>query len=198
MNNIINFNSRNRKEVETKKETITEKDILILFLIDKCNSDDAFDIFIDDIDLVMELFGKYRSVEKFSCLYQNLEEKKNSLGKNIIDFSPFCEELNKDGIIVQCSLSPKQIVVIKNEYLKSLANNYSEKIRKLFNELMFNINCDLKFGEGNWSILFEDEIVSVPNYPSFVTGEFIGQEDTKEVKKKKKERTIENLKNIGY
>ena len=108
-----------------------------------------------------------------------------------------CQEMkNKKEMLRVLKTSENEFMILANpQKINDLKEKYCDNILQSFNDLMFYVNNDLKYGIGNWELLFEDEVLKYPKYPSIVTGEFIDIEKNEEVMQKVKKRAIDNLKN---
>lgn len=126
-----------------------------------------------------------------SCSIKTLEKELNTI---LINRSNNQFIITEEGKILYANL----ITVFENDELfNKQKEQYTRTDLEAFRQLMFYINNDLEFGIGNWDILSEDEIIQVPGYPSYVSGEFIGQDKTQpSVKKMMKDRAKEHLKNL--
>ncbi len=126
-----------------------------------------------------------------SCSIKTLEKELNTI---LINRSNNQFIITEEGKILYANL----ITVFENDELfNKQKEQYTRTDLEAFRQLMFYINNDLEFGTGNWEILSEDEIIQVPGYPSYVSGEFIGQDKTQpSVKKMMKDRAKEHLKNL--
>ena len=67
------------------------------------------------------------------------------------------------------------MILASPEKINELKEKYCKDVLQIFGDLMIFINNDLKYGIGNWELLFEDEVLKYPRYPSIVAGEFIGK-----------------------
>ena len=86
------------------------------------------------------------------------------------------------------------MIIASSEKINELKEKYCKDVLQSFGDLIFFVNNDLKHGIGNWELLFEDEVLQYPKYPSIVTGEFIDKEKNSETMGKIKRRSIERLK----
>lgn len=191
---IINFNDERNKRLKKENEIsrLTYEDIFNLLLISK-NYEGILTSF--NLNLVQQAFARYKHMQRFSSIFSNLEIEYNEDGKEIINFSSIVEKKSKDNIII--FYNDDVVILADEEYFNNLKMNYTEETYFKFNDLVFFLNNDLKYGFDNWELLFEDEYIKYPGYPGIVTGEFIGQKKDAKVMKKVKERTIERLKNYN-
>lgn len=181
---IIDFNSYKNK----KTCKITEEDILNLILIFKYNEIDFL-----NINNIMESLGCYAEMKRFKKIYENLHIKTGPNNLPIVDLTDIYKKMLEEKLIIETQenefmiiASPKKINELKGKYCKDVLQS--------FGNLMFFVNNDLKYGIGNWKLLFEDEVLRYSKYPSIVTGEFIGKEKDAETMQKIKKRSIERLK----
>jgi hypothetical protein len=189
MNNIIEFN-----KIDKNKNSINLflEDILNLFLI--CKSKEGLLASFNLNDLIKSL-DKNKD-NGFNDLYTNLKAMINDYQQFTINLEICLERKVKEKAIIINPSNKSEIVIIgDDEYFSKLKSNYNNEIFTRFNDLMFYINNDLEFGIDNWEVFTEDEYISDSVYPGIVTGEFIGQKKDKEVMKKVRKRSIENLKN---
>ncbi len=185
---VIDFNNYKSKKVEK----ITEEDILFLILIFKYNEVDFF-----NINDIMESLGYYSEVEKFKKIYENLSIKTNENNSPVVDLNDAYKKMIEERLIIETQ--EKEFMILASpEKITELKEKYCKNVLQSFGDLMFYVNNDLKYGIGNWKLLFEDEVLQYPGYPSIVTGEFIDKEKDKEKDKetmqKIKKRSIEQLK----
>lgn len=181
---IIDFNSYRNK----KTEKITEEDIFNLILIFKYGEIDFF-----NINNIMESLGCYARMERFKNIYENLNVITNLNNFPIVDLTDIYEKMLEDRLIIE-SHENEFMIVASFEKINELKEKYCKDVLESFENLMFFVNNDLKYGIGNWEFLFEDEVLQYPKYPSIVTGEFIGKEKNPETMQKIKKRSIERLK----
>lgn len=183
---LVDFNSYKNKKVEK----LTEEDILNLILIFKYD-----EVAFIDINKIMKSLGYYNSMEKFRILYKNLNIKTDENNSPIVDLKGVYKKMLEEGLVIEGSENEFMILASPEE-INNLKEKYYKNVLQSFNDLMFYVNNDLKYGLGNWELLFEDELLEYPRYPSIVTGEFIGKEKDEEVMQKVKKRSIEQLKNF--
>lgn len=190
MGKIISFNN-----TDDNPFCFTTEDLFNLFLISK-QKEETLAMF--DSAVLMRSFAKYRNLEKFSSIYKEIVVSKDESGNEIVDLTEFLEKKKQQRVIIEDPRNKNQMLILgSEEEFETLASNYSKGVLSSFNNLMFYINNDLKFGIGKWSIFAEDELINVPRYPSFVTGEFINQDKSSPlVQKKIKQRAKENAKNL--
>lgn len=186
-NIIIDFNAYKNKKVDK----ITEEDVLNLLLIFKYE-----EIVFININELMKSLGKYQGFEKYRILYDNLTIVLDDNDQLIIDLNSAYHRGIENGLIIESSEN-EFMILASPEQINSLKEKYSKKILRVFNDLMFYINNDLKYGIDNWELIFEDELLKYPRYPSIVTGEFIDKEKDQEVMLEVKKRSIERLKRIN-
>ena len=160
---IVEFNNYKKNYIDK----LTEKDILNLILIFKYN-----EVTFIDINKIMKLLGNYNNVEKFKTLYENINIKTDNNNCSILDLNDEYIKMLEKGLIIETSKNEFMILASPEE-INKLKEQYRDNVLQTFNDLMFYINNDLKYGIGNWELLFEDEVLKYPKYPSIVTGEFI-------------------------
>ena len=183
-NMIIDFNSYKNKKVEK----ITEEDILNLILIFKYDEIDFF-----NINNIMESLGSYAGMERFKKIYENLKIKTNQNNSPVVDLTDIYQKMLKERLIIETQEN-EFMILASPEKINELKEKYCKDVLQSFGDIMFFVNNDLKHGIGNWELLFEDEVLQYPRYPSIVTGEFIGIEKDAETMQKIKKRSIERLK----
>ena len=182
---LVDFNNYKKKKVDK----LTEEDFFNLILIFKYN-----DVTFININKIMNVLGNYSNVEKFKILYKDLNLKTDENNCSILDLKDTYIEMLEKGLIIETS--ENEFMILANpQKINDLKEKYCDNILQSFNDLMFYVNNDLKYGIGNWELLFEDEVLKYPKYPSIVTGEFIDIEKNEEVMQKVKKRAIDNLKN---
>lgn len=182
---ILDFNSYKNKKIDN----LTEEDIFNLLLIYKYEEPRFY-----NIEEVMKSFGKYSNMEKYSILYKNLNIKTYKKKFPIVDLMATYNKMLEQKILIEIVLN-QFMILASEEYINQLKGKYHKKVLQLFNDLMYFVNNDLKYGIDNWELVFEDEIIEIPGYPSIVTGEFIDQEKEEEVMQQVKQKSIERLKN---
>ena len=196
MEKLVYFNDYINKSNENDF-IITIDDIFNLFLIFK-NKEESLIMPEFDISILMKSLAKYRNLEKFNMIFKNILIEKNEYEDEIINLSDSLEKRREEKLIIVDPNNKNEVYILgSEEEFKALESNYDEKILNIFNNLMFYINNDLEFGIDNWQIVAEDEVIDVPGYPNFVTGEFIAQDKSNPlVKQKMKKRAIDHIKNI--
>lgn len=181
---ITDFNSYKNKK--TKK--ITEEDILNLILIFKYDEIDFF-----NINNIMKSLGCYAGIKRFKNIYENLNIKTSQNNFPIIDLTDIYKKLLEEKLIIE-NQEKEFMIIASSEKINELKEKYCKDVLQSFGDLIFFVNNDLKHGIGNWELLFEDEVLQYPKYPSIVTGEFIDKEKNSETMEKIKRRSIERLK----
>lgn len=196
MNKVISFKDY-IKDSDKNDFLITNDDIFNLFLIFKSKEESLFYPEFD-ASVLMKSLAKHSSLEKFDLIFKNISIEKNEAGIEFVNLNQSLEKKQQEKLILVNPNNKNEIYILgSDEEFKKIASLYDEKILKCFDELMFCINMDLEFGIGNWEIVFKDEIIDVPKYPNYVTAEFIDQDKSNSlVKKKMKQKAIKNLKNI--
>lgn len=174
---------------------ITVEDIFNLFLIFKQKEEILARV---DVSVLSQSLSKYKNLEKFNLIFKNILLQENQYNNGIIDLNHVVEKKRQEKLIIVNPENKNEIYILgSDEEFKSLATIYTEKILNCFSELMFCVNNDLKFGIDKWKMIFEDEIIDVPGYPSIVTAEFIGRnKNNPRVKEKIKKRAIDKAKRI--
>lgn len=170
-------------------------DILDLFLIFKSKESILAEF---DTDVLMKSFAKHSSLEKFDSLFKNISVEIDENGNEFIDLTKSLEKAREEKLIIGISIDKnKRYILGSQEDFEIMKSSYSLNVLNIFKDLMFYVNNDLEFGIDNWKVAFEDEVIDVPGYSNFVTGEFICEDKNNIfVKKKMKQRAISNLKNI--
>lgn len=181
---IIDLNDYRNK----KTEKITEEDIFNLILIFKYGEIDFF-----NINNIMESLGCYARMERFKNIYENLNVKTNLNNFPIIDLTDIYKKMLEKRLIIE-NHEKEFIIIASFDKINELKEKYCKVVLQSFGDLMFFVNNDLKYGIGNWNLLFEDEVLQYPKYPSIITGEFIGKEKDPETMQIIKKRSIEQLK----
>lgn len=194
MNKIIDINIHRNKINNEPSFNITKEDLFDLFLIFKSKEEPLAGF---DINVLMQSLAKHRNLKKFNLIFKNIVVEKNKYDKEIVDLSHFLEKKKQDKLIIQDPKNKNQMYILGSEKeFEELTSKYDETILLAFRNLMFYINNDLKYGIDKWEIFAEDEVIDVPGYPSFVTSEFIDEDKNDlQVKKKMKQKAIENVKN---
>lgn len=182
---ILDFNNYKNKKINN----LTEEDIFNLLLIFKYEEP----CFIN-IEEAMKSLGKYSNIEKYSILYEKLNIKTDENNGLIADLMDTYNKMLEQNVLIETS-TKEFMIIASEEYINKLKERYHKKVLQLFNDLMYFINNDLRYGIDNWELVFEDEIIEIPGYPSIVTGEFVDQEKDDEVIQQVKQRSIERLKN---
>lgn len=180
---IIDFNTYKSKN----NEKITEEDILNLILIFKYDEIDFF-----NINNIMESLGCYAGMERFKKIYESVNIKINQNNSPVVDLNDVYKKGIEDGLIIETQEN-KFMILASPEKINELKEKYCKDVLQSFGDLMFFVNNDLKHGIGNWELLFEDEVLQYPRYPSIVTGEFIDKEKDATTMQKIKKRSIERL-----
>ena len=183
---LIDFKTYKDKKVES----LTEEDILNLIIIFKYDESNFI-----DINKIMKSLGIYNNIEKFKILYRNLNIKFDENNSPILDLKDAYKKLLEEGLIIETDENEFMILATQEE-INDLKERYYKNVLQIFNDLMYYVNNDLKYGIGNWELLFEDEVLKYPRYPSIVTGEFIDKEKDDEVMQKVKKIAIDQLKNF--
>lgn len=187
---IISFESVKSQIKIKKSEKLTEEDILNLILIFKYNNYEFL-----DINKIMISLGYYNSIEKFKKIYENLNIKIDKNNCTIVDLNNAYNKMIEKKFVI--NVSENEFMILANhDQISKLKETYHKNILETFSDLMFYIDNDLKYGLGNWELLFEDEVVKYPGYTSIVTGEFIGKEKDEEVMQKIKKISIGRWKNF--
>ncbi len=187
MAQIVDFNS--------KKSILTEEDFLDMFVMFK-SKDDLGILVQFDLIQVMYSLPRWKNILKFKKLYENIEIKLDDNNKEYINLIDAAAKRTKEKVLVSVD-NVNFFILANDELFNKQKEQYTRTDLEAFRQLMFYINNDLEFGTGNWEILSEDEIIQVPGYPSYVSGEFIGQDKTQpSVKKMMKDRAKEHLKNL--
>lgn len=108
------------------------------------------------------------------------------------------EKKVQDRLVVINPKNKNEVHIIGSEEdFLTLSSKYDSLNLSVFDDLLFFIYMDLKYGLDKWGLVAEDEIIEVPNYPNIVTGEFINKDKNNPlIKKKIKKRAKENLKNL--
>lgn len=185
---IIDFNTYKDNRVDK----ITEEDILNLVLISKYEEP----AFIDK-KILMKSLTKYKDSSRYKIIYENVRMKKDEDGIPIIDLKEAYNKLIENNIIIEYSECDEFMIITSPEYILNLKQKYSKTVLKAFNDLMYFVNNDLRYGLDNWDLISEDELLNYPRYPSIVTGEFIDQEKDEEVMEKVRKKGIQKLRDMN-
>lgn len=132
---------------------ILEEDLFNLFIIYSLNHE--CNQFIK-LSVLMKSFGKYK--EKFPELYSNIEIKTNEFNIPFINLNDVYKKLIENKIIFSANDSDKITIVCDEEYFKPLENNYTDQVKKIFDQLMFFINNDLEYGIDGWKIVIDEKV----------------------------------------
>lgn len=195
-NNIIDF--------KPKRQTylLNEEDIYNMILIYVWYGKEEWEHMPEiDLNVVMQSIEKYRNVDRFAKIFLNLNFEIESNSNKFISLVTWCDKLKSERKIIDYPSKQDTIVILADdEYFNELKSEYQQKLVKKgypnIDTLMFHIHMDLKHGINNWELLFEDEVIDVPGYPSVITGEFIDQEKDEKVMKMVRKMAIEKLKNL--
>ena len=190
---IINLTEKieKRKSLNNQTKQLDVEDFFNLLLIYK-RREHALASF--DLKFIERAFGRYKNMERFSSILNNLETEYNENGEEIINFKSAVDKKVEEKTII--FMDGEVIILGKDEYFEDLESKYDEENFLAFDSLYFFIYNDLKYGFDGWQLLFEDEYIKHPKYPEgIITGEFIGQKKDEKVMKQVKKRTIEMLKN---
>lgn len=189
MSNIVNFG---------KLDDISLEDVFNLFLIFK-SKDGVLTSF--SISTVMESLARYKEMGRFSCIYAGITTEKNAEGKEIINIGKFLDQKKQEKLITNLSEIDADTIYIlgTEETFEQLSHSYNKRILDRFNSLMFFINNDLEHGIENWELFDEVEVIKVPGYPIYCTGEFLDEnKNDPGVKKAMKQKAIERARNNKY
>ncbi len=185
---LIDFNRYKDKRVDK----ITEEDILNLVLISKYEEP----AFIDK-KVLMQSLARYKDSSRYKIIYDNILLKKDEDGISIVDLKEAYNKLVEDSIIIEYSECDEFMIIISYANILNLKEMYSKSVLKAFNDLMYYVNNDLRYGIGNWDLVCEDELITYPKYPSIVTGEFIDQEKDEVAMEKVRKKGIQKLRDMN-
>lgn len=145
MSEIVDFNKK-KNELSLSKEIFLN---LYLLYANRC------DMFIAvDLDVFERSVAIHKKNEQFSFLLSNFEIEYNN-NEEIVNFH---EVVNKNGII----LLDNTILLLDDRYLKQYEKRYNSFIKAYGDLLLFYIHNDLKYGIGNWDMVFEYKLEKKP------------------------------------